>query len=402
MAEDPRTRSSLGCMTNTILVHVTGTDRPGITVGLLNILADAKATVLDMEQTVVRDRLNLTLLVEIPEGAPTLKEMLFYGWQKEVSIEFEVLSADGLDEPLPVRHAVTVLAADLTAGALAGVAEAIADGGANIDRIIQLSRYPVFSYELIVSGGDGDGIRSSLLQAAAKHNVDVAIQREGLGRRAKRLVVLDVDSTLIQNEIIDLLAAEKGVASDIEAITVSAMAGDLDFEQSLRQRVKLLEGLDMAAIERARSNVQLTPGARTFVSTLRRLGYTTAAVSGGFRFFVDGLIAELGIDSGFANELEVVDGRLTGELVGEIVDRAAKASLLEQIAATEGIPIEQTIAIGDGANDVDMLTAAGLGVAFNAKPVVQEAADTSVSVPYLDAILFLLGIRRDEVVGDPT
>lgn len=384
-------------MPETIIVHVTGTDRPGITVGLLKILASAETTILDMEQTVVHDRLNLSLHVDIPEGASTVKDLLYYGWQTSMNVEFEVVDADVWPMSGNQRHAVTVLGSDLSASALAGVADAIAGGGGNIDRIAQLSRYPVFSYELIVSGGNPEDMRSRLLQASAEHGVDVAIQREGLGRRAKRLVFLDVDSTLIQDEIIDLLADEAGVADQVAAITASAMQGDIDFTSALRKRVALLAGLDQAALSRAQERVRLTPGARTFVRTLKRLGYTTAAVSGGFQFFVDKVGADLGIDHVFANELEMADGVLTGRLLGPIVDRKRKAELLVDLAHRQGVPLEQTVAVGDGANDLDMLAAAGLGVAFNAKPIVQEAADTKVSVPYLDAILFVLGIRREDV-----
>ena len=387
-------------MANTIIVHVTGTDRPGITVGLLQILAEAKASVLDMEQTVVHDRLNLSLLVDIPEGASTVKDLLFYGWQEAMSIEFEVVDVDEAPRQQPMRHAVTVLGSTLSAEALGGVADAIASGGGNIDRIVQLSRWPVFSYELIVSGGDAADMRAELLRTSARHQVDVAIQREGLGRRAKRLVFLDVDSTLIQDELIDLLADEAGVGREVAKITAEAMSGTIDFAESLTRRVSLLAGLDEAGLERARLRVNLTPGARTFVRTLRRLSYTTATVSGGFQFFVDKVGAELGIDHVFANELEVVDGLVTGRLVGPIVDRARKAELLVELAAREGVPLEQTVAVGDGANDLDMLAIAGLGIAFNAKPVVQHAADTSVTVPYLDAILFVLGIRREDVEAD--
>ena len=254
------------------------------------------------------------------------------------------------------------------------------------------------SYELLVRDGDDEKLRSNLLHAAAANpGIDVAIQREGLGRRAKRLVVLDVDSTLIQDEVIELLAAEAGCLQEVQRITQDAMEGGIEFESSLRMRVRLLGGLDEGAIERAWANLRYTPGARTFVRTLRRLGYTVAIVSGGFTVFTDRLAADLDLQHAHANVLEIVDGRLTGELVGPIVDRARKASLLREIAEQGDIPLSQTVAVGDGANDLDMLSAAGLGIAFNAKPIVEEVADTSLSVPYLDAILFVLGIRREDV-----
>ena len=382
---------------NTVLVRVSGHDHPGITAGLLGVLATADVEVYDMEQVVTRERLTLDLLIAVPRGRDVLKELLFFGWEQGVQVDFEVvedLSAT------PVHHArfvVSVMAQQLTPAALAGVARAIADGGGNIDRIGRLSRYPVVSYELLVVDGDLDAMRAALVATSREHAIDLAIQRESLERRAKRLVVMDVDSTLIQDEVIELLANEAGCLDEIHAITERAMAGELDFEASLRERVRLLAGLEEAAIDRVREKMQLTPGARTFVRTLKRLGYTVAIVSGGFTAFTDTLMAELGIDHAYANELEIRGGTLTGELVGPIVDRARKAAVLTEVAAAERVPVEQTVAIGDGANDLDMLGVAGLGIAFNAKPVVRDAADTAVSVPYLDAILFLLGIRRDEV-----
>ncbi|HNH37616.1 MAG TPA: phosphoserine phosphatase SerB, partial [Microthrixaceae bacterium] len=232
---------------------------------------------------------------------------------------------------------------------------------------------------------------------SALHRLDIARQPAGLERRAKRLVVLDVDSTLIQDEVIELIAAEAGCLDEVRAVTERAMSGELDFTAALTERVARLKGLEVDALDRARARMRLTPGARTFVRTLKRLGYTVGIVSGGFTHFTDGLAAELGVDHARANQLEVHDGRLTGRVVGEVVDRGAKARFLRSFAEAEGIPLSQTVAVGDGANDLDMLATAGLGVAFNAKPVVQEAADTTVNVPYLDAILFVLGVTRDEV-----
>lgn len=386
-----------GSSRRTILVRVSGRDRPGITAALLEIMARGRVELFDMEQVVVRERLTLDLLVGVDADDDVLKDLLFYGWEHGVGIDFEVVEDTSQRASLP-RFAVTVIGPTLRPQQLRAVADAIVEGGGNIDRIVRLSRYPVVSFELVVVGGDLDRMRESLVVAAAREaGMDIAIQRESLERRAKRLVVLDVDSTLIQDEAIELLAEEAGCRDEVQAITERAMAGELDFEASLRQRVALLQGLDVAVLERVRQRIRLTPGARTFVRTLKRLGFRIAIVSGGFTAVTDHLRDELGIDHAAANQLEIVDGVLTGRLVGPVVDRAGKARILREVAAAEGIPTEQTVAVGDGANDLDMLAAAGLGIAFNAKPVVREAADTTVSVPYLDAILFLLGIRRDDV-----
>jgi phosphoserine phosphatase len=352
----------------------------------------------DIEQITIRGNLDLNLVVSLASGRDLLKELLMFGWENGVHITFDVVPAD--HTPIRPRIIVTVLAKTVGPQQLQPITAAIASVGGNIERIIRLSREPVQSYELLVGGADDrlDDLRSALVVAARSHDVDVAVQREGLGRRAARLVVMDVDSTLIQDEVIDLLAEEAGCEPQVAAITRSAMAGELDFEQSLRARVRLLKGLPDSAFECVRSKLRLTPGAQTFIATLRRLGYTTAIVSGGFTHITDHLRADLGLDYAYANELEVVDGFLTGEVIGRVVDRAGKADILRLIAAKEGIPLDQTVAIGDGANDLDMLAVAGLGVAFNAKPSVQELAQTTINVPYLDAVLFLLGIRRDEVV----
>ena len=382
--------------TRTVLVRVTGRDQPGITAGLMRILDEAGAGVEDMEQVVLHGRLSLGLEVTVPGGRDLLKELLLFGWEREVEIDFEV--AEEPVEPRPLGHVVTIVGERLGPDAIGMVANAVAASGGNIERIARLARYPVWSYELLVAGGDPAAIRTSLLSACAHHQgVEVAVQAEGLARRAQRLVVMDVDSTLIQDEVIDLVAEAAGVGTAVAELTERAMAGELDYETSLRERARLLAGTDAGVFEQVADRVRLTPGAATFIRTLKRLGFATAVVSGGFIEVVEPLRQRLGIDHAHANSLEVVDGRITGELVGEVIDRAGKAQLLERIAADEGVPLEQVVAIGDGANDVDMLVIAGLGIAFNARPVVREAADATLSVPFLDAVLFLLGVSREEI-----
>ena len=380
----------------TVLVRVSGPDQLGISAELFDVLSGMEAVVHDVEQIVVRRRLTLDVLIEVEEGDDVLKDLLLFGFKRNLQINVEEVE----DEPTEYsqQFVVTLIGEELSPAELREATVAIANGNGNIDRIVRLSRYPVMSYELAVNGGDITEIRKNLLNVASVlPKMDVAIQPLNLSRRAKRLVILDVDSTLIQDEAIDLLAAQAGCEREVSEITDLAMQGKIDFAEALLERVLLLKGLDELAIERAWHELTLTPGARTFCRTLGRLGFTTAIVSGGFSIFTDRLQRELGIQHGRANHLEVVNGRLTGELTGPIVDRRAKADFLKEIADIEGVPIEQTVAIGDGANDLDMLSEAGLGIAFNAKPIVRDAANTSLRVPYLDAVLFLLGVSREEI-----
>jgi len=383
------------------LVRLSGTDRPGITAAVLAALDAAGVVLHEMDQLVVRGSLTLDLLVEAPGGADLVGTVGPLAEELGVRLDIEPAPPARGNVPAAPRSVVTVIAPRLTAGALAAVTGAIATAGANIARIVRLAHRPVCAFEFRVSGGDPSTMRGVLLDAAASHGVDVAVQPERLERRAKRLIVLDVDSTLIRDEVIELIADEVDRGAEVAAITARAMAGELDFGESLRSRVALLAGSDASALDRAAERVRLTPGARTLVKTLKRLGYTVAVVSGGFDHVVGPIAAQLGIDHAVANRLEVVDGRLTGALVGPILDRAGKARELRRIAELERVPLEQTVAVGDGANDLDMIAQAGLGIAFNAKPVVRAAADTSVNVPRLDAILFLLGIPGDEIALDP-
>jgi phosphoserine phosphatase len=390
----------------TLLITLTGRDRPGVTSRLFGILAGHPLSVLDVEQVVIRGRLVLGVLLGC-DGPPDLTGIhaAVSGLAGDLGLEAEITTGSertGTGREQGRRGGrlhVTLLGSPLAPAAITAIAGRIAASGANIDRIGRLAQQPVTCIEMDVSGGDPVLLRADLAQAAVAQGIDVAVQRSGLHRRAMRLIVMDVDSTLIQDEVIDLLAARAGCADEVAKVTAAAMRGDLDFTTSLRERVALLAGLDAGVLDEVRGDLRLTAGARTLIETLGGLGYKFGIVSGGFVQVIEPLAAELGIGYVAANVLEISGGKLTGQLSGPVIDRAGKAAALRGFAADAGVPLSQTVAIGDGANDLDMIAAAGLGVAFNAKPVVRDAADTSVSVPYLDAVLYLLGISSDDVAA---
>jgi phosphoserine phosphatase len=383
--------------TATLGVTVTGADRPGVTGALIDAIGRVGAEVLDIQQVSVQGQLTLALLLVPGERGPALRKAAdAVAEELGLSITYTEGVGDNA-RPRQGRAAVVVLGSPLEAHAVAAVTARIAAHGANIDRIRRLSRYPVTTLELDISGADVAGLRTELALVAKAEGIDVAVAPGGLARRGRRLVVMDVDSTFIQQEVIEMLAAHCGREAEVAEVTARAMAGELDFEQSLRARVAALEGLPASVLADVRRDIVLTPGARTLVRTLKRLGFTIGLVSGGFIEIVGDLAAELDIDHARANQLEIVDGRLTGRVLGTVVDRAGKAAALREFAAQEGLPLSRTVAIGDGANDLDMLAAAGLGIAFNAKPLVRDQAHTSVNVPYLDSVLYLLGITREEI-----
>ena len=385
-----------------MLITVTGADQPGVTSALFEVLSRYQVELLNVEQVVVRGRLTLGVLLsaasEVADGTQLADEVTaaIHGVGLDVTIE---RSDDAPIIAVPSTHRIVVLGRPVAAAALGALAREIAEIDANIDLIRGVSDYPVTGLELRVSvpAGAAGELQSALSRVAADQRVDVAFQDASLSRRTKRLIVFDVDSTLIQGEVIEMLAARAGAGDAVAAITEAAMRGELDFAASLHQRVATLAGLPAGVVDEVAEQIELTPGARTTLRTLRRLGFKCGVVSGGFRQVIAPLADELKLDFVAANDLEIVDGKLTGHVTGPVMDRAGKAGALREFAGQAGVPLEQTVAVGDGANDIDMLAAAGLGVAFNAKPALREVADASLSYPYLDTVLFLLGVTRAEI-----
>ena len=382
------------------LILVSGEDRPGITEALFSTLSPFSLTIIDIEQVVIRSRLILTILISLDRAhASAIEDDLnekAASLDLDIAIAFSEQKSESIAAKTGLTH-VVILSQELKPSALAAIASAIASVHGNIERIQRTASYPVTAIECVVSAVPTALLKSALTPLAAEHSVDIAVSPGGLMRWAKKLVLMDVDSTLIAQEVIELLGAKAGVELQVKEITERAMAGEIDFEASLRQRVALLKGLPESVISDVKSEISLTPGAQTLVSTLHKLGHTVAVVSGGFINVIEPLLESLGIAHYRANTLEIKDGVLTGELLGPIIDRAAKARALRDFAQIENVELEQTVAIGDGANDLDMIALAGLGIAFNAKPAVRAAADSAVSAPYLDSVLYLLGITREDV-----
>jgi len=385
------------------LILLSGVDAPGVTEALFSTLAPFSAKILDIEQVVIRGRLILTTLIGLdPAHASAIETDLMSTAELlglDLAIDFSsTLDTDG--NSLSNLH-IVVLSSDMKPIAISAIATKIAANNGNIDRIRRTASYPLTAIEFEVSFSNSNidlqVIRGELALTAREHYVDIAVELGGLTRRAKRIVLLDMDSTLIQQEVIDLLALKAGVGDKVSQITEKAMRGELDFAQSLSQRVGLLADSSQEILQQVASEITLTPGARTLVRTLHRLGHKVGVVSGGFLDVIEPLLKELEIDYYEANRLEIVNGKLTGNLTGKIVDRQAKADSLKEFAKQEGVALSQTFAIGDGANDLGMLEVAGLGIAFNAKPAVRAAADSSISSPYLDAVLYLMGITREEI-----
>ncbi len=403
-------------MSEIILINVSGRDKPGLTSEITGIMAHYGVRILDIGQAVIHDHLTWGILVKISDEATSsalLKDLLFRFHELDLHARFEPVSDEDyqvwVEGKGKARYIVTLLSRLITAEQIARVSGITAAHGLNIDNITRLSSRPPAQsretqgqacIEFSVRGTppDLDQLRADFLQIAGELNVDIAFQEDSIFRRNRRMVVFDMDSTLIEAEVIDELAKEAGVGEQVAEITELAMRGELDFTESFKRRVALLKGLDEAVLSQIAQRLKLTEGAERLISTLKNLGYKTAILSGGFTYFANGLKQRLGIDYVYANELEIENGKVTGRVTGEVVDGQRKAKLLLEIAEKEGIGRQQVIAVGDGANDLPMLSQAGLGVAFRAKPLVKSTARHSISTLGLDGILYLIGFRDRDTI----
>ncbi|MBY4675685.1 phosphoserine phosphatase SerB [Marinobacterium arenosum] len=399
-------------MNEIILMTLSGEDKPGVTSALTAILAQYKINILDIGQAVIHNTLSLGILIQVPkeaESSPLLRDILFKAHELNMQVRFQPV-LDGeyeqwVEHQGKSRHIISLLARKISAEHIARVTQVAAAHGLNIDNISRLSGRVSLQesaqdrtkacVEFSVRGGPADAaaLREEFLSVAAEMDVDIAFQEDSIYRRNRRLVVFDMDSTLIEAEVIDELAKEAGVGDQVIEITEAAMRGEIDFNESFRRRVGLLKGLDESVLERIAERLPLTEGAEELVSNLKALGFKTAILSGGFTYFGEYLRRKLGFDYVYANELDIRDGKVTGEVTGTIVNGERKAELLREIAAREGVRLEQTIAVGDGANDLPMLSIAGLGIAFRAKPLVRQSAKQAISTLGLDGILYLIGFR---------
>ena len=387
-----------------IVITVNGPDAPGIVSSITSILSENAVKIIDIEQIVIRKLILLSMMLDLRESKggqiSLLKDLLLEAKRLNVELDFKIASyEEHLQHDNNFMYAVTCLGEKITAQVVAQISHAIYSENVNIERITQLSQGELCCIEMIVKTDKAINVQDmtrKLLSISSDFGVDIAVQKENIFRRSKRLVVMDMDSTLIQVEVIDELAKSAGHGEEVSSITSKAMNGELSFNESLNKRVELLSGLDENVLDEIYHNIPFTPGAKKLVKILKKLGYKTAVISGGFTFFTDRLKNELGLDYAFANELEIKDGKLTGKVLGKIINGESKAKILEDIANKEDISLDQVVAIGDGANDLLMLDKAGLGIAFNAHKTVREKADYNISQKSLDSIIYLLGISEKE------
>jgi phosphoserine phosphatase len=402
-------------MQEIILINITGKDRPGLTSSLTNILAQYEVNILDIGQAVIHDYLSLGILVEIPKAhssSSILKDLLFKAHELNVQIRFSAIDIESYTgwaaQYGQERRIITLLGRQLTATQLSRVTQAIASNHLNIDVITRLSgrvfpddpeSFPKACVQLTVSGAleNPAALRGSLLGISKETGIDISFHVDDIYRHARKLVVFDMDSTLIQGEVINVLAERAGMGDRVAGITTSAMNGEMDFKESFTRRVGLLKGLDAGILPEIAENLVLTEGAGRVIQTLKKLGYKIGIISGGFDFFGEYLQNKLGLDYVFANVLEIENGKVSGNVKGDIIDGPKKAEILKTIATVENISLQQTIAVGDGANDLPMISIAGLGIAFHAKPIVRESSEQSISSVGLDGLLYLMGISEREI-----